>query len=343
MLEASGFTTIKENGECSGPRLSTFHSPLSTLCSPLFSNFHGEGRAEVSRNGPSNEWMNRRRRGDSSGMNDTGWDRNKRIRTYGTSGPVVIVLHGGPAAPGGMADVARELADSFRVIEPWQRGSGNESLSVARHVEDLHELVKSRCDGTRPALVGHSWGAMLALGYAAAHPHSAGPLVLIGCGTFDPAARARYQEIRDGRMDGDLRRRLERLPDEFPEPDERQREHYRLTGPLDSYDPIPANHEEAEPFDLRAHTETWGDMLRLQGEGVYPAAFAAIDAPVLMLHGAFDPHPGRMIRDSLLPYIAHLEYHEWERCGHEPWLEKAVREEFFTILREWLTDRLPLL
>ena len=79
--------------------------------------------------------------------------------------------------------------------------------------------------------------------------------------------------------------------------------------------------------------------MRLQEESVYPAAFAAIDAPVLMLHGTVDPHPGRMIRASLEPHLPQLEYHEWERCGHYPWLEKAAREEFFAVLREWLTRR----
>lgn len=79
--------------------------------------------------------------------------------------------------------------------------------------------------------------------------------------------------------------------------------------------------------------------MRLQEEGVYPAAFAAIDAPVLMLHGAADPHPGRMIRASLEPHLSQLEYREWERCGHYPWLEKAVRDEFFAVLRGWLAGQ----
>ena len=81
-------------------------------------------------------------------------------------------------------------------------------------------------------------------------------------------------------------------------------------------------------------------MVRLQNEGVYPAAFAAIKSPVLMLHGAVDPHPGEMIRASLAPYIPQLEYREWDRCGHYPWLEKATRTEFFSVLRNWLEIRL---
>jgi pimeloyl-ACP methyl ester carboxylesterase len=58
-----------------------------------------------------------------------------------------------------------------------------------------------------------------------------------------------------------------------------------------------------------------------------------------MLHGAFDPHPGRMIRASLEPHLRELEYHEWERCGHYPWLEKAVRDDFFPVLCAWLRRR----
>ncbi len=77
-------------------------------------------------------------------------------------------------------------------------------------------------------------------------------------------------------------------------------------------------------------------MLRCQEEGLYPAAFAAIESPVLMLHGAYDPHPGRMIRDSLRPYLPQLEYREWENCGHSPWRQPEVREEFFEVLRNWL-------
>ena len=258
-----------------------------------------------------------------------------KIRAYGTSGNLVIVLHGGPGAPGYMAPVARGLADSFRALEPFQRTSGAAPLTVVRHVADLRELVESRCAGARPALVGHSWGAMLALAYAAAHPGSAGPLVLIGCGTFDPAARSRMQTIVDERMDDALRRRMGRLPEEFPDPDERFRQVGNLLLPLYSYD-LATTDQEFEACDARGFDETWQDMLRLQQEGVYPAAFAAIKAPVLMLHGAADPHPGQMIRASLEPHLPQLEYHEWERCGHYPWREIFVCGEFFSALRAWL-------
>lgn len=81
-------------------------------------------------------------------------------------------------------------------------------------------------------------------------------------------------------------------------------------------------------------------MLRLQEEGIYPQTFENITGPVLMLHGSFDPHPGQMITKSLEPHLAQLEYVEWERCSHYPWLEKFVREEFFALLIDRLVRQL---
>jgi pimeloyl-ACP methyl ester carboxylesterase len=260
------------------------------------------------------------------------------FREHGASGPVIIALHGGPAACGSAAPMARGLARRFRVLEPWQRGSGAEPLTVARHVEDLHRLIVSHCAGARPSIVGESWGAMLALAYAAAHPEAISRIAIVGCGTWDAASREKIGETLRERMGDEIRRELDLLQHSCGDAEERMRRTYELTMPLYSYDPLPAEPEEAfPPFDAKAHTETWDDMLRLQREGVYPAAFAAIKAPVLMIHGSYDPHPGRMIRDSLLPFIPRLEYRELERCGHSPWTERHVRADFFAALEEWLS------
>jgi pimeloyl-ACP methyl ester carboxylesterase len=235
-----------------------------------------------------------------------------------------------------MAPIARRLADAFRVVEPFQRGSADESLTVARHVADLHEVVQSHCGGSRPAVVGHSWGAMLALACAAAHPDSVRSLVLIGCGTFDPEARERLRVRRRERMGEDLLRREARFCQEYPDADERLKAVGRLYQLIDSFDLI-SHEDETAACDARAHEETWSDMLRLQGEGVYPASFAAIEMPILMLHGSEDPHPGQMIRTGLAPHLPQLEYREWGRCGHYPWLEKAAHESFYAVLRGWLS------
>lgn len=260
------------------------------------------------------------------------------VREYGKQGPLVLVLHGGPGAPGGVAGLCERLAETFRVLEPFQRSSGKAPLTVERHVADLHALVLC-CPQPRPAIVGHSWGAMLALAYAAAHPDSAGPLALLGCGTFDPESRARLRARGEERIDENLRSRLERLEREVADPDERLARFGELLLPVYSHDLVAS--PACERPDVRAHHETWNDMLRLQQAGVYPAAFSAYRGPVLMLHGAQDPHPGPMIRDSLAPFLPELEYREWPACGHYPWLERACGEEVIAFLRAWLLEHRP--
>jgi pimeloyl-ACP methyl ester carboxylesterase len=260
------------------------------------------------------------------------------VREYGRPGmPPVIVLHGGPGAAGHMAPVARGLADAFHVIEPFQRGSSDEPLTVARHVADLHEVISRTCADQRPALLGSSWGGMLALAYAASHPDSAGPLLLIGCGTFDADARAEFERTLAERMSPALRARLERAKQLGS--DEGLKLSAEALMPMYACNPVTPPHAHDE-FDARAHRETWNDMLQLQSERIYPAAFAAIPVPVLMVHGTFDPHPGRLICKSLQPYLPQLEYRELERCGHYPWIEKEAAEPFFALVREWLEKRM---
>ena len=234
-----------------------------------------------------------------------------------------------------MAPVARALADSFRVLEPFQSGL---ATTVADHVADLHEVVESCGDSVPPALVGHSWGAMLSLAYAAAHPDKAGPMVLICSGTFDLASRKMLSANIATRMNSEMRRRFD-LVDQLTDPNARFRALGSLTMELYSYD-LATSDQEIDESEPGSNSETWEDMVRMQGQGVYPAAFAAIKSPVLMLHGANDPHPGQMIRASLAPHIPQLEYREWDRCGHYPWLEKSARDEFFFVLRNWLANQL---
>jgi pimeloyl-ACP methyl ester carboxylesterase len=252
----------------------------------------------------------------------------------------VVVLHGGPGAPGQMAPVARGLAGTFRVVEPWQRRSGAVRLTVARHVADLHELLRRvERPRERAALVGSSWGAMLALAYGAAHPSSVGPIALVGCGTFDLATRARFTATLARRTTRSMRARLAALATEFPDPDDALRAEAHVLLPLYSFDPID-DLSSPSRTDARGARETWADMLRLQANGTYPASFRAIRSPVLMLHGSYDPHPGRKILASLRPYLPQIEYREWARCGHYPWVEREVREEFFAVLEAWLSRHL---
>lgn len=267
------------------------------------------------------------------------------VRAHGTAGGTVVLLHGGPGGPGSVTDLAVALSGEFRVIEPLQRRSGAVPLTVERHVADLAVVAPN------PAtLVGWSWGAMLALSFAARHPARVRALALVGCGTYDEVSRASYERALGERLGAVGRARLAALRARLDhEGDARQRvrlfgEVAALTGaaqacdPLEPGGPTPEAGEPSLELDPRGFDETWTDALRLQAEGIEPDAFAAIRVPVLMLHGDVDPHPGPATRDRLRRLMPQLEYVQLGECGHAPWRERRARGAFLAALGGWLRN-----
>lgn len=78
------------------------------------------------------------------------------------------------------------------MLEPLQRRSGAEVLTVETHVEDLAHVTPQRM-----LWVGHSRGAMLALSFATAHPELVQAVMIVGCGTYDEATRRIYRDRFD--------------------------------------------------------------------------------------------------------------------------------------------------
>jgi pimeloyl-ACP methyl ester carboxylesterase len=268
-----------------------------------------------------------------------GWNMNRRIRFHGDHGPPVIALHGGPGAPGSAVRLAQGLSHDFRVIEPWQRPSGGTPLTVAVHIQDLRNLILSRFRGEKPAIVGSSWGAMLALAYAAENSETITGIVLVGCGTFDKASREVIVQKRRLKIADYISKHPEHKADLQLDMSVQMMKWHGMT---DAYEPLPIDDASlaSEPFDMQGHIETWQDMLRSQEMGIYPQSFTCVKVPTIMLHGADDPHPGTMIRDTLKRYIPHLQYHEFPRCGHDPEIEKYAKDDFFAVLSSWLKDHL---
>ncbi len=261
------------------------------------------------------------------------------VRRHGDRGPSVVVLHGGPGAPGSAWDLARALGADHRVLEPLQRRAGAVPLTVAQHVADLAAVSPPT---TR--LVGCSWGAMLGLSFAATHPERVSHLVLVGCGTYDEDARAALRAARARCLGPAGERRaaeLEAALEGTTDPDNRDGllaalgELHARAASYDRLEGTPAPPEDLPP-DATGHEQTWADVLRLQRGGIEPERFAAIRARVLMVHGDVDPHPGPATRDRLRRFVPQLEYVPLPRCGHEPWRERHARNPLLSVLREFL-------
>ena len=248
---------------------------------------------------------------------------------------LLVVLHGGPGAPGSAVGLAVALAGFGSVLEPWQRRAGSVPLTVDRHVAGLAEVLSSPT-----VIVGWSWGAMLGLSFAVVRPELVRSLVLVGCGTYDEESRQAYGKRMAERLAEDERTELVRISRQLEATADRPTRD-RLFAQMGRVAARAQAVELLEPpaaveADADGYSETWADVLERQRRGVEPAAFAAISCPVLMIHGADDPHPGPATRDVLRHHLPRLEYIEIPRCGHEPWLERHGREPFLAAVRAWL-------
>jgi proline iminopeptidase len=127
-------------------------------------------------------------------------------------GPPVIVLHGGPDFDHGyLLPELDQLSDVFRLIYYDQRGRGKsaenvqpQDVTLASDLDDI-DLVRRHYDVGAVALLGHSWGAVLALEYALRNPTHVSHLILMNPAPVSAsdlaAARRVYLERLGGEMD----------------------------------------------------------------------------------------------------------------------------------------------
>ncbi len=107
------------------------------------------------------------------------------MRKFGAgSGAPVLALHGGPGSPHDYLEPLAVLADEREIVFYDQLGCGrsdrpdDSSLWVIdRFVEELDAVVAA-VGARRVHLLGHSWGAMLAVDYALQHTHRVASLIL---------------------------------------------------------------------------------------------------------------------------------------------------------------------
>ena len=121
------------------------------------------------------------------------------VRNWGGEGRPVVLLHGLASTCRIWDFVAPILARDFSVIAIDQRGHGDsgkpeQGFDFASVGSDVAALLEGR-GIQRPVLVGHSWGADVALELAVAHPVLLQGIVFVDGGTID--ASARYDTLDD--------------------------------------------------------------------------------------------------------------------------------------------------
>jgi proline iminopeptidase len=248
------------------------------------------------------------------------------------TGPPVVLLHGGPGLWDYLAPLAALLDGVFTVIRFDQRGCGRSTgdgpFTIAQAADDL-EQIRAAYGFDRWAVAGHSWGAELAVRYAARYPdRTAAVAYIAGVGAGDDFWEA-YAAERDRRLGPDRERLagLSAIPASDRTPGQERERCLLQWRPDFSPGPAAARHAQAlwdtrppvAAVNTTANRELWSDR---QTEDLRLAA-VRVTCPVTMLSGADDPRPWNAT-DSLLAALSHATRIVFDHAGHAPWAERPA-------------------
>ena len=258
----------------------------------------------------------------------------KNLRTYGKAPFNVVVIHGGPGAPGQMAPVARELSLDWGVLEPLQTAT-----SLEGQVQELRDVLEKKGD-LPVTLIGWSWGAMLSFILSARYPAFVKKLILVGSGVYEEQYAATIMETRLNRLTEEERREVHFLWEAMNDPTIRDKNTpFARLGDLltkaDAYNPLPLDSEGLE-VQYNIYQGVWNDAMELRRSGELLKLGKQIQCPVVAIHGDYDPHPPEGIQKPLSAVLERFQFILLKNCGHMPWIEKEAMGEFYEILKEEL-------
>lgn len=259
-------------------------------------------------------------------------------------GTPVVFCHGGPGGYDDLAPVADMIDDICRVSRYDQRGSGRSDrrppYDVATFVDDL-EALRAHWRIRKWVVGGHSWGASLALIYAARYPSKTRALLYISGTGLDPRWRTEYRRARSSRLAPEARTRYEELERlRAGATDSRRqaiaRERRQILAPTNYHDPDAAP-EPPEGHDGLVNPEVNAlvneDHERIVLNLRFLTRVAQLPMPALVVHGASDPRPG-WSAEAVARTVANGEFVSLPEVGHYPWVEKP--ELLRGALREFL-------
>jgi pimeloyl-ACP methyl ester carboxylesterase len=258
----------------------------------------------------------------------------KNLRKYGNEPYTVVVIHGGPGAPGEMAPVARELSTRHGVLEIL-----NATATLDGQVQEILTVLKEHGD-IPITLIGHSWGAMLAYIFAARYPLLVKKLIMVCSGVFEARYAKDIMETRLARLDEKDLLNFNELMEKIYDPAVANKNApFTLLGKLiskvDSFHPLPRDDDMME-CSYEVFQGVWDDAEELRSSGELIGLGAKIICPVVAIHGDHDPHPAEGVREPLSRVLGDFRFIIVEKCGHYPWLERFAKDRFYDILREEL-------
>jgi proline iminopeptidase len=227
-----------------------------------------------------------------------------------------------------------------------QRGGGKsradarDPVTWHEHVDDLGRVIHE-FGLSEAAVVGYSWGGLLALLYAVATTTDArlapiGRLALIDPASVTQRYRAEFEAEFARRSDSEYVR-AERAALAASGLRESDPERYRQRAfelSVAGYFADPANARDLTPFRVvaRIQQSVWASLGDYDLLGALPAVRARATAPALNVHGREDPIP--LASSAAAARALGAQLVTIANCGHVPYVERP--EPLFAALGQFL-------
>lgn len=255
----------------------------------------------------------------------------------------VVFLHGGPGYNSHSFSVLEgpKLERSLQMVYYDQRGAGRSERPWSGHyqidtlVDDVEALRKT-LGVPKVTLMGHSFGGLLALEYAARYPNNVSRLILVGAFSDGPQTCQVHRARLAGMHLVELARVLKDTAwTHAPKRSDceyegraltsAERERFNNSGIF----PDSTLQKKQDSVDAASGLRNTGEMSRaLIGGGLFSYRFtkhARITMPTLLIAGADDYAVGVQPQRALSAALPRARIAVYERGGHFPYLEEPVR------------------
>jgi proline iminopeptidase len=263
------------------------------------------------------------------------------------NGPAVLLCHGGPGLWDYLAPVAGMIDDLATVYHYDQRGCGRSSGGPPWTMEQALDDIEALRRGWHVddwIVIGHSFGASLALAYGLFFPHHVRGIGYVAGTGIDPAwHKAYHQEVRRRFTDeeyADLQARKQRYQQPGgPEKHTLFREYAERKWASDVADKHRASALLADMVNSPwlpnedANRALGHDAARLMETPEMRDRLRTMHIPTWILHGEADPRPLRHAQ-QLAELLPKAQFVPLADCGHVPWAEQP--EAFQERIRQFV-------
>lgn len=260
------------------------------------------------------------------------------------NGEPILFLHGGPGLEHSyfLPHVAK-LAEQHKLIFFDQRANGRSTspkdtnaMSLNNFVDDIEELRKELGVNVKFTLLGHSWGALIAMQYAIRYSDNLKSLVLVNPVAASSEYRIQSMRNMQSRMTpADSLTRLSIMQSEGFRRGSPQalEQFFQVVFRSTLYDrKLIENLRFRFPPDYAAKSMMLQYMKEMLNYDVYEQ-LTAIRVPTLIIRGDVDPLPLEAV-ERIHESIATSQLVMMQNCGHFPFVEKP--EEFFGVVEGFL-------